>query len=119
LPIGRLNGKAGEVVAPAGKPEIAIDTESANPFCPAVETVKLELEVSGSAVTVAGDTMTLKSLGAVLVVGGADPLPHPTRVDNHNATQTMYKEPESVPGHAVARGFTNYIQPFPSHASTP
>ncbi len=90
-------------MTPAGKPEIAIVTASVNPFLAVVETVKVALELPASAVIVAGDTLMSKSLVPGLVGEGAGPLPQPTKVDNHNAIQTMSKEPERVAGHWVTR----------------
>lgn len=58
--------------ARAGKPLIAMLTEPVNPFCAAVETVKLELELPGSAVIFAGDTPMLKSGAAIVNVSGAE-----------------------------------------------
>jgi hypothetical protein len=91
---GTLNGKAGEVVAPAGNPEIATVTDPENPFLPTAETVTVELELPAAAVTVAGETTTSKSLGAMLGGGGVDPLPQPMRFDNDSPMQTMSREPE-------------------------
>ena|SRR5579864_1478575 len=104
-----LNGNAGEVVAPAGKPETAIVTEPINPLVPVVETVKVELELPAVAVTVAGDTAISKSLVAVLVGGEVDPLPQPTRVDNDSPMQTRRAEPQEEPGRREPQPFTNCI----------
>jgi hypothetical protein len=79
---GMLSGKAGEVVAAEGKPEIETIIEPVNPFCAVVETVKLELEVPAVALTVAGETTISKSLIAVFVEEGLGPLLHPTKVDS-------------------------------------
>jgi len=88
---GILNGKAGDVVAPAGKPEIAIVTEPINPLLPVVETVKVEVELPAAAITVAGETTISKS--AVLVGGGVELL-QPTRVNNDSPMPTMSREPQ-------------------------
>jgi hypothetical protein len=82
-----------------------------------VETVKLELEVSASAVTVVGATATLKSLVPGFVGEEAAPLPQPMKVDNQSATQTTDKEAEITLGRRVALRFTDYIHPFPSQAA--
>jgi hypothetical protein len=64
LPAATLNGDAGEVVAPAGKPLIAMPTDPLNPFCPEAETVKVKPEPPGAVVIVAGDTPMVKSCAA-------------------------------------------------------
>ena len=56
-----VNGDAGELDAPAGKPPIETSTEPLNPFNLAVDTLKLELELPGAAVIAGGDTPMLKS----------------------------------------------------------
>ena len=111
---GRVKGRAGDVVAPAGKPEMATVTESEKPFSAAVETVKAELELPATAVIVPGETLMVKSLGPGLG-GGADALPQPINVDNQNAMQTN-RSRRTVAGGGVARRLTNYIQPFSSAA---
>lgn len=69
LPAATLNGVVGEVVAPAGNPVRPTDTASANPFRPAIETVKLQLEVPGSAVIAAAERLMLKSRASLTVKG--------------------------------------------------
>jgi hypothetical protein len=62
VPAVRLNGEVGDVVAPAGNPESVTTTGSANPFCPVMDTAKVELEPPALTVTVDGSTAMLKSL---------------------------------------------------------
>ena len=104
---GALNGNAGDVVTPVGKPAITNVRAPANPFLPVVETVNVELEVPALAVTVAGDTATSKSWDPGFG-GGVDPLLHPTSVDNERRTQTSTKAAISA-GRRAQRHFTNYI----------
>jgi hypothetical protein len=56
-----VNGEAGEVVTPAGKPESDTDTGSAKPFAAAIEAVKLEVVDPAVAVTATGARERLKS----------------------------------------------------------
>jgi len=88
LPAAALNGAEGDVVAPLGNPESVMVTGLANPFWPTTETVNVEVELSGSAVMVAGDSVMPKSLGG----GGgggedAGDAPHPTRLASHKKMQ--------------------------------
>jgi hypothetical protein len=55
-----LNGEAGEVVTPAGNPESASATEPLNPFSPAIEMVRLELDIPAFVVIALGDSPMLK-----------------------------------------------------------
>jgi hypothetical protein len=65
-----LNGEAGEVVTPAGNPESATATEPLNPFSPAIETVRLELDIPAFVVMALGDSAMLK-FGAVPTVNAS------------------------------------------------
>lgn len=82
-------------MAPAGNPETVTLTGLANPFWPTTETVKLVLELSTSAVIVAGDSTMPKSLGGGGGEEGAEP-PHPTRLPSHRKTQAYPKARYSV-----------------------
>ena len=62
-----MNGEAGEVVAPAGKPERVTATAPVNPFSPAIETVKLEFAIPALEVMAFGERAMLK-FGAALTV---------------------------------------------------
>lgn len=97
LPAAALNGADGDVVAPPGNPESVRVTGLANPFWPTTETVNVELELSTSAVIVAGDSIMLKSLGGGGGGGGdAGDAPHPTRLPSHRKTQAPPKALDSV-----------------------
>lgn len=69
LPAATFNGVVGEVVTPAGNPVRPTDTASVNPFRPAIETVKLQLEVPGPAVIAVAERLMLKSSAPVTVKG--------------------------------------------------
>jgi hypothetical protein len=62
-----LKGETGEVVTPAGNPESATATEPLNPFSPAIETVRLELDIPALVVIAFGERARLK-FGAELTV---------------------------------------------------
>jgi hypothetical protein len=95
LPAAALNGAEGDVVAPLGNPESVMVTGLANPFWPTTETVNVEVELSGSAVMVAGDSVMPKSLGGG---GGEDAgdAPHPPRLASHKKMQAPPKALRSV-----------------------
>jgi hypothetical protein len=59
--------EAGEVIVPAGSPESVTSTEPLNPFWLVIDTVKLEFEVPAVAVTVVGDTASVKSCAGLIV----------------------------------------------------
>lgn len=61
LPAATLNGDAGEVVVPAGKPVSVSCAEPLKPFWPVIETLKVVLDVPGLAVIALGDSTILKS----------------------------------------------------------
>jgi hypothetical protein len=56
-----LNGEGGEIVVPAGTPEIVTATELVNPFRPVIVAVKFEVDVPAFAVIAVGDKAMLKS----------------------------------------------------------
>jgi hypothetical protein len=68
-----VNGEVGEVVVPAGSPESVMSTEPPNPFWPVTDAIKFEVEVPAVAVTVVGDTASVKSCAGLIVsVNGAE-----------------------------------------------
>jgi len=54
-------------VAPVGKPERVTATAPVNPFCPAIETVKLEFAIPALAVMAFGERAMLKFWTALTV----------------------------------------------------
>jgi hypothetical protein len=104
LPVGTLNGEAGDVVTPAGNPERVIVTGSGNPFCPTIDMVNVEVESPASAVIVAGDSVMLKSLAGDCEGGdGAGPLPQPTKLPTQSQIQTAIPTLTRVVGGQHAR----------------
>lgn len=67
LPEAKINGEAGVVVAPAGRPESVTVVDPVKPFCPVIEVVKVVLDVPAAAVMALGDSAIAKS-GAALTV---------------------------------------------------
>ena len=65
-----MNGEAGEVIVPAGKPESVTATEPANPFSALIEAVKFELDIPAFTAIAAGDSAMLKA-GAVPTVNAS------------------------------------------------
>jgi hypothetical protein len=88
LPAVTLNGEVGDVVTPAGNPEILTVTGSANPFCPAIDTENAEFESPALAVIVPGESAMLKSFAAGGEVG-VDPPPQPARLPMHSQIHTV------------------------------
>lgn len=97
LPAATLNGEAGDVVTPAGNPEIVIVTGSVNPFSPVIDTVSVEVESPASAVIAAGETVMLKSLAGDGEVG-VDPPPQPTKLPTHTEIHAITKARTGIPG---------------------
>lgn len=87
LPAAMVKGEAGDVVAPAGNPRSVTFTESLNPFCPVIDTEKVELEPPATTVSVDGDDTMLKSLAG----GGGvelDPVLQPAKLNNQINTRS-------------------------------
>ena len=83
-------------MAPPGNPESVTVTGLANPFWPTTETINVELELSTSAVILAGDSIMLKSLDGGGGGGDAGDAPHPTRLPSHRKMQAPPKALHSV-----------------------
>jgi hypothetical protein len=62
-----VNGEAGDVLAPEGNPEIVTATGLENPFCPVIDTAKVELGPPALTVSEDGDTPMLKSCAELTV----------------------------------------------------
>lgn len=61
LPAVTLNGDAGDMVAPGGKPEIATCAVPLNPFSPVTVAVKVVFDVPVTPVIAVGESARLKS----------------------------------------------------------
>jgi hypothetical protein len=113
LPATALNGDAGEVVTPAGRPEIVIAIEPANPFLPVVDIVKVVLESPASTEIVDGDRTIPKSWAG----GGGGELEvitplQPMKLNSHKQVPTNRKGLRRV----LSRQSAKRNGPFPRRA---